>query len=120
MKTKKNALYRIFFLLAMTLAFTSCEYVGLGIEFGNGSYDYRERTDYLCSRVWVDEWYDDYDVYHYQELRFYPDNTGEDYLLHARPLREPGRIESGIRLGLVERILYEPPPCLPRRIFVYG
>ena len=80
MKTKKNALYRIFFLLAMTLAFTSCEYVGLGIEFGNGSYDYRERTDYLCSRVWVDEWYDDYDVYHYQELRFYPDNTGEDYL----------------------------------------
>ena len=41
MKTKKNALYRIFFLLAMTLAFTSCEYVGLGIEFGNGSYDYR-------------------------------------------------------------------------------
>ena len=56
MKTKKNALYRIFFLLAMTLAFTSCEYVGLGIEFGNGSYDYRERTDYLCSRVWVDEW----------------------------------------------------------------
>ena len=37
MKTKKNALYRIFFLLAMTLAFTSCEYVGLGVEFGNGT-----------------------------------------------------------------------------------
>ena len=36
MKTKKKALYRIFFLLAMTLAFTSCEYVGLGVEFGNG------------------------------------------------------------------------------------
>ena len=40
MKTKKNALYRIFFLLAMTLAFTSCEYVGLGVEFGNGTNNY--------------------------------------------------------------------------------
>ena len=112
MKTKKNALYRIFFLLAMTLAFTSCEYVGLGIEFGNGTNNYHERTDYLCSRVWVDEWYDDYDVYHYQELRFYPDNTGEDYLYTQD--------RYGNRVGLVERILYEPPPCLPRRIFVYG
>lgn len=80
MKTKKKALYRIFFLLAMTLAFTSCEYVGLGVEFGNGTNNYRERTDYLCSRIWTDEWYDDYDTYYYQELRFYPDNTGEDYL----------------------------------------
>ena len=47
MKTKKKALYRIFFLLAMTLAFTSCEYVGLGVEFGNGTNNQLPGTDRL-------------------------------------------------------------------------
>ncbi|OUN79492.1 hypothetical protein [Bacteroides sp. An51A] len=80
MKTQTHKLYRIFFLTAMVLTLASCEYAGIGIEFGNGTNSYRECTDYLCSRTWVEEWYDEYDTYYYQELRFYPDNTGTDYL----------------------------------------
>ena len=62
-----------------------------------GTNNYRERTDYLCSRIWVDEWYDDYDTYYYQELRFYPDNTGEDYLYKQD--RYGNREESSLRFG---------------------
>ena len=87
MKTKKKALYRIFFLLAMTLAFTSCEYVGLGVEFGNGTNN---------------------------------GQYGRGLPLQARPVRESGRVEPKVRLGLVERILYKPPSYLPGRILVHG
>lgn len=38
------------------------------------------QTDYLCSRIWTDEWTDEYGTYHYQEISFYPDYTGKDYV----------------------------------------
>ena len=80
MKTTRRKFYYIVAILSLIVTLSSCEYVGLGIEFGNGPGDYREITDYLCSRTWTDEWTDDYGIYYYQELRFYPDNTGIDYL----------------------------------------
>ena len=80
MKTTRRKFYYIVAILSLIVTLSSCEYVGLGIEFGNGPGDYRETTDYLCSRTWTDEWTDDYGIYYYQELRFYPDNTGIDYL----------------------------------------
>ena len=78
MKTIKRKLYYIAAMLSLIFTLNSCDYVGLGIEFGNGTNDYRETTDYLCSRIWTDEWTDEYDVYYYQGRRFDPYNTGID------------------------------------------
>ena len=61
--------------------FSSCDYIGVGIELGNGTNNYREATYYLCSRTWVEEWTDNNGDFHRQELRFYDNNTGEDYVL---------------------------------------
>lgn len=67
----------------------SCEINGLGISFGNGGPgNYSERTDYLCSRSWGNEWYDRDGTYYYQELRFYPDATGVDYLYRRNSYSE--------------------------------
>ena len=55
MKTTRRKFYYIVAILSLIVTLSSCEYVGLGIEFGNGPGDYRETTDYLCSRTWTDE-----------------------------------------------------------------
>ena len=44
-------------LVALTLAFPSCN---VEMELGNNTLEYRERTAYLCSYDWQDDWYDDY------------------------------------------------------------
>lgn len=41
------------------------------------------QTDYLCSRIWTDEWTDEYGTYYYQEISFYPDYTGKDYVYNG-------------------------------------
>ena len=64
-----------------SILFSSCQYAGIGIEIGNGTNNYREATYYLCSRTWVEEWTDSYGDFHRQELRFYDNNMGEDYVL---------------------------------------
>ena len=46
------------------ILFSSCEYVGIGIELGNGTNNYREATYYLCSRTWVEEWTDNNGDFH--------------------------------------------------------
>ena len=56
------------------ILFSSCEYVGIGIELGNGTNNYHEATYYLCSRTWVEEWTDNNGDFHRQELRFYDNN----------------------------------------------
>lgn len=77
---KKFKLYLLLAFAALIIPLTSCEHVGIGVEFGNGSNSYYEMTDYLCSRPWVDEWYDNNGTYYRQELNFYPDNVGNDYI----------------------------------------
>ena len=64
-----------------SILFSSCQYAGIGIEIGNGTNNYREATYYLCSITWVEEWTDSYGDFHRQELRFYDNNMGEDYVL---------------------------------------
>lgn len=61
-------------LVALTLAFPSCN---VEMELGNNTLEYRERTAYLCSYDWQDDWYDDYGLHHFQVLRFYANGTGE-------------------------------------------
>lgn len=70
MKTIKRKFYYIAAVLSLIFTLSSCEYVGLGIEIGNGTNSYHESTDYLCSRIWTDEWTDEYGVYYYQEICF--------------------------------------------------
>lgn len=55
MKTIKRKFYYIAAVLSLIFTLSSCEYVGLGIEIGNGTNSYHESTDYLCSRIWTDE-----------------------------------------------------------------
>lgn len=64
-------------LVALTLAFPSCN---VEMELGNNTLEYRERTAYLCSYDWQDDWYDDYGLHHFQMLRFYTNGTGEDFI----------------------------------------
>ena len=40
-------------LVALTLAFPSCN---VEMELGNNTLEYRERTAYLCSYDWQDDW----------------------------------------------------------------
>ena len=77
MKTKARKFMYIAMLLLVTLALPSCE---VDLSLGNHTLEYRERTAYLCSSDWQDDWYDDYGYHRFQVLRFYADGTGEDYL----------------------------------------
>lgn len=77
MKTVVRKLHYIAVLAALVVSLASCE---VDVAVGNHTLAYRENTEYLCSFVWTDEWYDEFGDYHYQELYFYPDNTGEDYI----------------------------------------
>ena len=45
---KKFKLYLLLAFAALIIPLTSCEHVGIGVEFGNGSNSYYEMTDYLC------------------------------------------------------------------------
>lgn len=68
-------------LCSFAFVLTSCEEVNIGFEIGNNTNSYREATDFLCSRVWIDEWVDDYGSRHRQELRFDYNNLGQDYIM---------------------------------------
>ena len=94
-------------LITFAFAFQACDYVG--VEIGVGTDAYRENTDYLCSRPWSDEWYDDYGTYYYQELRFYGNNTGEDYLYTQD---RHGYKCVQLHMGLVQQHVYQYPPDL--------
>ena len=79
MKTKIIRILGLLPIFLMAITFTSCEEVYLDVDM-DGSSDRRYKTEYLCSRVWVDEWEDDNGTFYRQELRFWTDYCGEDYL----------------------------------------
>ena len=74
-------LHSMVWLIGLTLTFglSSCVVDGFGLEIGSGTDSYREYTNHLCRYVWVDEWETNGKFYH-QELTFYPDQTGSDYM----------------------------------------
>ena len=80
MKVVKK-LFRILLIPVMALMLNACDHVSFGLEFGSGTNDYREATNYICSYVWTDEWRDDFGKYYYQEIRFFPDGRGEECML---------------------------------------
>lgn len=63
------------------LGFTSCEVEIDGFFDDDGIGDgYYNKSRELCSRTWVDTWYDSDGNYCYQELDFYLDRHGVDYI----------------------------------------
>lgn len=64
----------VIILLVSMLAFTSCDIEIIGNDNG-----YYENSRFLCNNPWMDEWVDTYRCYHYRELVFFPDGTGEIY-----------------------------------------
>ena len=73
MKTKKLWGAWLLLLMGMMLSLSAC-------DFREDDPWSRDDTDYLASRTWVDEWTDAYGTYYRQELDFYGDGTGEDYV----------------------------------------
>lgn len=61
MRTRVKKFMYMAMLVALTLAFPSCN---VEMELGNNTLEYRERTAYLCSYDWQDDWYDDYGLHH--------------------------------------------------------
>ena len=80
MKTRILNIMKFLPILMMAFTLGSCEEVGLDIELGGGSSHVDYATEYLTSRVWVDEWKDTEGNFYHQELRFYPDRVGSDYM----------------------------------------
>ncbi|WP_300725410.1 hypothetical protein [uncultured Bacteroides sp.] len=81
MKTIIRKFQYIVAVLIATFTLSSCDGFEVGIGWGPDCDGYYEATDILCSRTWSDSWYNDYEgLRYYQELRFYYDNTGTDYL----------------------------------------
>ena len=99
-------------LVALTLAFPSCN---VEMELGNNTLEYRERTAYLCSYDWQDDWYDDYGLHHFQVLRFYANGTGEDFIRIQDARGTLGGIYLHLYVGLVRRFLHQHPFELRRR-----
>ena len=71
-------------LVALTLAFPSCN---VEMELGNNTLEYRERTAYLCSYDWQDDWYD----YFYTRIRL--NYGGGDYSYMDNIRLGEGRME---------------------------
>lgn len=80
MKTKIITLLKLLPVFLMVMAFTSCEEVHLDVDLDEGLCERDYRTEYLCSRTWEDKWHDRDGVFYRQELRFYGDYMGRDYL----------------------------------------
>lgn len=80
MKTKVLNILKFLPIVLMAFTLGSCEELELDIDLGGESSHVCYSTDYLTSRVWVDEWKDDEGMFYHQELRFYNDHVGSDYM----------------------------------------
>ena len=86
MKTNLKNIFKLLPVVMMALVLSSCEgvYIGVGVEddpVSNVEYS----TSYLTSRVWVDEWTDENDVFYHQEISFYTNGVGTDYIYSEDP-----------------------------------
>ena len=70
MKAFTNYFYCIILMCTLSLSLSSCE--------TDDPRDRYERTDYLSSRRWADEWVEN-GIRYYQEFTFYDNYTGSEY-----------------------------------------
>ena len=81
MKSKFFNIIKFLPILLMAFSLGSCDELEIDIDIDDdpiSNVDYS--TSYLTSRVWVDEWTDDKGVFYHQELTFYLDRVGTDYM----------------------------------------
>lgn len=78
MKTVGKNIVKVIVIFIMGLSFTSCGYIEMGFDVDSNA-AYTRNMDYLCGTTWVDSWTDNRGITHYQELRFYPNFTAEEY-----------------------------------------
>ncbi len=86
MKTRVFAYMKALLLVAVMVGFSACE-VELGVFFDTdkNSEAYANKSYTLCSRTWVDYYYDSYGNYCRQELLFFLDRTGVDLIRTEYP-----------------------------------
>ena len=80
MKTRLVNILKLLPILMMAFTLSSCEDVEIELELDDTESCVNYSTSYLVSRVWVDEWTDDKGVFYHQELSFYTNRKGTDYL----------------------------------------
>ena len=80
MRTKDFKIFRLLLVVVMSFMLGSCEEVELEFEVQDSSSNISYSTEYLTSRVWVDEWKDDEGIFYHQELTFYFNHVGADYM----------------------------------------
>ena len=81
MKTNLVNIMKLLPIVLMAVLLSSCEGVYIGVEVEDDPVsDVHYATEYLTSRVWVDEWTDDSGVFYHQELNFYSNRVGTDFL----------------------------------------
>lgn len=86
MKTKAFTYLKLLLLAVVMVNLTSCEVTVDDFWDHDGispGYDYKSRD--LCSRIWVDTYYDANGNWCRQELNFYMDRTGTDYIRKVFP-----------------------------------
>ena len=80
MKTKLLNIFKLMPILLMAFTLGSCDELYLDVDLGGNSSEVSYYTEYLTSRLWVDEWKDNNGTFYHQEIRFYADGVGTDYL----------------------------------------
>ena len=81
MKTRLFNILKLLPVVMMAFTLGACDDLEIDIEIEDqteSSVHYN--TEYLTSRVWVDEWTDDDGIFYHQELCFYRNRVGTDYL----------------------------------------
>ena len=80
MKTNLLNILKLLPIVMMAFTLSSCEGVVIDVEVDDPASNVDYSTEYLTSRVWVDEWTDDKGVFYHQELSFYSNRLGTDYM----------------------------------------
>lgn len=78
MKTTVYKYFKICLMATILVGLTSCEVSFYDDDNVGGAY--YEKSKALCSRIWADTYYDANGNRCYQELTFFQDRHGEDYI----------------------------------------
>lgn len=85
MKTVTYRYLKLLMVAVLLLNLTSCETTIFFEDDDEIGGAYFEKSKALCNYVWADTYTDQYGNKCYQELTFYLDRTGEDYLRIDKP-----------------------------------
>lgn len=76
MKAKRNKWCGLVLSMLLITVLSACN---VEWNYNDNPYDEYERTEYLCSRTWVEEW-EDHGIFYRQEVTFSGTHSGWDYI----------------------------------------